>query len=116
MQEGRKLNVILEYKRVDLLIMSGNNDNNEKTFRERLKRFWNYLKEYKNNFQLSFICLFIGFVFEKLLVKIYDDTIVRLLSEVNEGWFFACIMFAALIGFAWYLWKRTREKYLDVCP
>ena len=91
-------------------------DNEKKTFGERLNEFWNYLKKYKKNFQLIFTCLFIGFVFEKLLVKIYDDTIVRLLSEVNEGWFFACIMFAALIGFAWRLWKRTREKYLDAVP
>lgn len=104
------------YKRVDLLIMSENDDNKKKTFKDKLKGLWNYLKKYKNNFQLSFICLFIGFVFEKLLIKIYDDTIVRLLSEVNEGWFFACIMFAALIGFAWFLWKKKCETYLDAVP
>ena len=96
--------------------MSENNDLNEKSFKEKLKGLWNYLKKYKNNFQFIFICLFIGFVFEKLLVKIYDDTIMRLLSEVNEGWFFACIMFAALTGFAWYLWKKKYETYLDAVP
>ena len=96
--------------------MSENNDNNEKIFKKQLKGLWYYLKGYKNNFRLIFICLFIGFVFEKLLVKIYDDTVVWLLSEANEGWFFASIMFTVLTGFAWRLWKRTREKYLDAVP
>ena len=117
MHGGRELaDGYRKYKRVDLLIMSENNDINEKSFGERLKGLWNYLKKYKNNFQFILICLFIGFVFEKLLVKIYDDTIMRLLSEVNEGWFFACIMFAALTGFAWYLWKKKCETSLDAVP
>lgn len=117
MHGGRELaDGYRKYKRVDLLIMSENNDINEKSFGKKLKELWNYLKKYKNNFQFIFICLFIGFVFEKLLVKIYDDTIMRLLSEVNEGWFFACIMFAALTGFAWYLWKKKCETSLDAVP
>ena len=113
MHEGRKLaDGCRKYKRVDLLIMSENNDNKERTIKKR----WNFLERYKKSFLLVLFGAFIWAGYEKQLVELYDDTVVSLLSKINDGLFFmivTCVSLALLAGFLFY---KSCKCYLDTVP
>lgn len=92
--------------------MSENNDNKEKTIKKR----WNFLVRYKKSFLLVLFGAFIWAGYEKQLVELYDDTIVSLLSKINDGLFFmivTCVSLALLAGFLLY---KSYNYYLDTVP
>ncbi len=97
------------YKRVDLLIMSENGVNTE-------KKRWNFWERYRKSFLLVLFGAFIWAGYEKQLVELYDDTIVSLLSKINDGCAFmivTCISLALLAGFLLY---KSCKCYLDTVP
>ena len=97
------------YKRVDLLIMSENGVNTE-------KKRWNFLERYRKSFLLVLFGAFIWAGYEKQLVELFDDTIVSLLSKINDGCAFmivTCISLALLAGFLLY---KSCKCYLDTVP
>lgn len=127
MHGGRVQADYRNYKRADF-IMSENNDNIMRRSGTRLKRGWNFIKKkcilvlwnflerYKKSFLLVLFGAFIWAGYEKQLVKLYDDTIVCLLSKINDGLFFmivTCVSLALLVVFLFY---KSCKCYLDTVP
>lgn len=49
------------------------------------KKRWNFWERYRKSFLLVLFGAFIWAGYEKQLVELYDDTIVSLLSKINDG-------------------------------
>lgn len=92
--------------------MSNNNDNEEKTVKKR----WNFLGRYKKSFLLVLFGAFIWAGYEKQLVELYDDTIVCLLSKINDGWAFGIVTCISLALLAVFLSYKSYKCYLDTVP
>ena len=92
--------------------MSENNDNKEKT----IKKIWNFLERYKKSFLLVLFGAFIWAGYEKQFVEFYDDTIVCLLSKINDGWAFGIVTCVSLALLAVFLFYKSYKCYLDTVP
>lgn len=80
------------------------------------KKRWNFLERYRKSFLLVLFGAFIWAGYEKQLVELFDDTIVSLLSKINDGCAFmivTCISLALLAGFLLY---KSCKCYLDTVP
>lgn len=99
--------------------MSQNEEKKSVKFWKELKKIRCFLSNYKNSFLLVYIGLFTWIAYEKQLVEIYNDTVVSLLSKVNDSFFFmifAYISMALLACHLIYISCNARNRFLDAVP